>query len=241
MLRFTTSTALALTLAAAPVFAKDPPAAESKNVTKGPAARAHAHADAVAIPECLGKLNLSAQQQEQIKTIIHNYDGSLGTVWKKFGERYMQAIEMETSLLAAIEDDMTEPQRQQVRAQRKKMAQHEKAMAATNTKVNQAVATPNEETTKPATAAAEAAAGITLTDDQEAAADKLHEKYRTQLRSLNRDIQGLHTQLVSLEADKFVEIEKILTKDQLVQLRAHRHSAPVAPKVASSTQPTKAE
>lgn len=266
MLRFTTSTAnvptnavtslrppktsrlpgmlaLALTLAAAPAFAKDPPAAESKLPTKGPASHVQAHADAVAIPECLDKLNLTAQQQEQVKTIIHNYDGSLGMVWKKFGHRYMQAIEMETSLLAAIEDSMTEPQRQQVRVQRKKMAQHEKVMAATNTKVNQAVETPGEETTKPATAAAEAAtaAGITLTDDQEAAADKLHEKYRTQLRSLNRDIQGLHTQLVSLEADKLVEIEKVLTKDQLAQLRTHRQSAPVAPKVATSTHPTKTE
>ena len=54
------------------------------------------------------------------------------------------------------------------------------------------------------------------------------------LRSLNRDIQGLHTRLVSLEADKLVEIEKVLTKDQLAQLREHRQSAPAVPKVAAA-------
>lgn len=255
MLRFTTTTnvqscrisrlpgllAVALTLAAAPAFAKDPPAAGSKVVIKGPVGRVQVQSEAVQIPEYLENLKLSAQQQEQVKAIIHNYDGSLGIVWKKFSERYMQAIEMETSLLAAIEDNLTESQRQQVRAQRKRTAQHEKVMAATNSKVNQAATTPNEETTKPATPAAEATAGITLTEEQEIAADKLQEKYRTQLRSLNRDIQGLHTQLVSLEADKLVEIEKVLTKDQLAQLRTHRQSAPVAPKVATRIEPAKTE
>ena len=143
-------------------------------------------------------------------------------MWQQFGSRYMQAIVMETSLLAAIEDNLTEAQRLQVRDQRHKTAKYEKAVAATNTKLNQAAITKNEETTKPASDAAEelATAGVSLTDEQEAAADKVQEKYRSQLRSLNRDIQGLHTQLLSLEADKLVEIEKLLTKDQLARLRA---------------------
>jgi hypothetical protein len=51
---------------------------------------------------------------------------------------------------------------------------------------------------------------------------------------MNRDIQGLHNQLVSLEADKLVEIEKILTKDQLAQLREFRQAAPAQPKAAVS-------
>ena len=67
---------------------------------------------------------------------------------------------------------------------------------------------------------------VSLTSEQELAADKLQEKYLGQLRSLNRDIDGLHIQLVSLEADKFVEIEKVLTKDQLQQLRKIRETAP---------------
>lgn len=218
-------------LALSPVQAKDP-VPETKATVKSQAA--HAQPESAAIPECIAKLKLSAQQQEQVKEIVHNYDQSMGTVWKQFGDRYMQTISMESSLLAAIEDNLSEPQRQQVRNQRRKTAQYEKAIAATSSKVNQAKATPNEETTKPANAAEEglASSGVTLTDEQEATADKVQEKYRGQLRSLNRDIQGLHTRLVSLEADKLVEIEKILTKEQLTQLRTDRQNAPAAPKFA---------
>ena len=258
--------AVASVLAVAPAFAKDPAATEVKPTNKGPAIRAQAqpvqtgtenrpnnrgpatqsqaHSETSAIPECLEKLNLTPQQQDQIKEIVHNYDGSIGVVWKQFSDRYMQAICLESSLLAAIEDNLTDAQRQQVRDQRHKTAQHEKLIAATSTKVNQAKVAPNEETTKPASAAKEelAAVGVSLTDEQESAADKVQEKYRPQLRSMNRDIQGLHTQLVSLEADKLVEIEKVLTKDQLAQLRTHRQNAPAAPKVAiSRTEPTKSE
>jgi hypothetical protein len=63
---------------------------------------------------------------------------------------------------------------------------------------------------------------ISLTPEQEAAADQIQEKYVGRLRSLNRDIQGIHTRLVSLEADKIVELEKLLTPEQLAQLREAR-------------------
>ncbi len=227
----------ALTLT--PVMAKEPAETDSKTTAKAPANRDKDEADRGAMPECLTKLKLSAQQQEQVHGIIQEYDESIAVVWKQFSGRYMQAITMETALLAAIEDGLTEPQREQVRDQRRKTAKHERAMAATSTKVNQAAVKSTEETTKPATTADEglASLGVSLTDEQEAAADQVQEKYRTQLRSLNRDIQGLHTRLVSLEADKFVEIEKVLTKEQLVQLRQHRQNAPQAPKVVM----TKAE
>ena len=249
--------AVAGVMALAPAFAKDPAAAEVKPTGKAPAvqAQAQAHADSVAIPECLEKLKLSAAQQVQVKEIVHNYDRSIGVVWKQFSDRYMQAICLETSLLAAIEDNLTESQREQVRHQRHITAQHEKAQAVSNTKVNQAPVKPNVEarkaiqtaeksndaTAKPAQAVEEglAAAGVTLTDEQEAAADKVQDKYRSQLRSLNRDIGRLHIRLVSLEADKLAEIEKVLTKEQLAQLRMHRQNAPDTQKVASNE--TKAE
>src|SRR6185436_15815391 len=103
-------------------------------------------------------------------------------------------------------------------------------------------AKPNQATAKPASAVEEeiAIVGLSLTAEQELAADKLQEKYLSHLRSLNRDIQGLHTRLVSLEADKLVELENILTKDQILQLREFRQNAPVAPKVAAArTAPAK--
>ncbi len=188
------------------------------------------------IPDCVAKLKLTSEQQSDIKEIIHKYDGSLGTVWKQFGDRYLQTVTMESSLLAAIEDNFTEPQRQQVRDQRHKTAQMEKTAALTNEK-------PNTATGNPANTVEDeiAGVGVTLTSEQEAAADKVQEKYRAHLRSLNRDIQGLHTRLLSLEADKLVAIEKILTKDQLAQLRLHRQNAPEAPKASLERSVTKAE
>ena len=182
----------------------------------------------VAMPGCLAKLTLTEQQQDQVKGIVREYDADLAMVWKQFGERYMETIRTEALLLAAIEDNLTEPQRKQVRDQRRKTAQHQKALAGTDVK-------PNQATAKPASAVEDeiAIVGISLTPEQEEAADKLQEKYLGHLRSLNRDIQGLHTRLVSLEADKLVELENILTKEQLVQLHEFRQSAPVPAKVAT--------
>jgi hypothetical protein len=172
--RVTSLLVAASVLAVAPAFAKDPPGPTIKATSKV-AANHDAQSEPVAIPACLEKLKLSAQQEMQIKEIVHNYDASISAVWKKFGDRYMQAVSMETTLLAAIEDNLTESQRKQVHDQRRKMAQHEKVIAATSTKVNQATATPNEETTKPATAAEEglATVGVSLTDAQEATAEKI--------------------------------------------------------------------
>jgi len=123
-------------------------------------------------------------------------------------------------LLSAIEDNLTEPQRQQVRDQRRRVAKHEKAIAGTNVKAKQ-------ETAKPAIAVKEelAIVGVPLTPNRKSGR---HDpgKVPRRLRSLNRGIEGLHNRLVSLEADKLVEIEKVLTKDQLKQLREIRQSAP---------------
>ena len=212
-----------------PVFAKDPVATEGKPAGKAAAVQAQAQAEPVAIPECLEKLKLSDKQQDQIKEIVREYDGSLDTVWTQFSERYMQTVKVETSLLAAIEDNLTEPQRQQVREQRQKTAQHEKASATTDK--------PHQKPAKHEGAAEEeiADAGVTLTAEQEAAADKVHSKYRSQLRSMHHDIQGLHSRLISLEASKLTAIEKVLTKDQLAQLRLNRQSAPVATKMEVSS------
>ena len=177
--------------------------------------------NAAAIPECLEKLKLSEKQHEQIKGIISNYDESMNMVSKQFGSRYLQTIELESQLLAAIEDNLTEPQREKVRSHRLKTAKYEKAVQATNT-------APNQAADKPVNAIEEAheGVGVTLTSDQEEAADKVEGKYRSQLRSMNRDIEGMHARLLSLSASKMVAIEKVLTKEQLTELRAHRKNAP---------------
>jgi hypothetical protein len=83
---------------------------------------------------------------------------------------------------------------------------------------------------------------VSLTAEQEAAADKIQEKYHPQLHLLHRDIQGLHARLLSLEADKLVQIEKVLTKEQVAELRTHRANTPTAPKLtATRAESTKTE
>ena len=211
--------------------------ANAQNNKQGTPARAISPSEQVAIPECLEQLSLSPQQRDQVQEIVRDYDADSAVVWKQFSNRYQDTIRMETVLLAAIEDNLTDAQRTQVREQRRKAAQHEKSLAGTNTK-------PNQATTPPASAVDEsnAVVGVSLTPEQEAAADKLQEKYLSRLRSLNRDIQGLHTRLVSLEADKLVEIEKVLTKDQLKQLREIRQNAPAVLKAeANKSAATKTE
>lgn len=177
--------------------------------------------DVAAIPSCLEGLTLTQQQQDSIKEIVREYDADLTTTWKEFGDRYMESIRMEVLLLSAIEDNLTDAQREQVREQRRKTAQHQKSVKGTDVK-------PNQATSQPASAVEQelAIVGVSLTREQELAADKLQETYLSNLRSLNRDIQGLHIRLVSLEADKLVEIESILTKEQLAELHQARKTAP---------------
>jgi hypothetical protein len=184
--------------------------------------------DDVVMPACLEKLTLSQPQLDQIKEIVRDYDADLVAVWRQFGSHYLDTIRTEALLLTAIEDNLTESQRMQVREQRRKTAQHQKRLAGTDAQSNQTTA-------RPASAIEEeiAIVGVSLTAEQEAVADQLQEKYLGRLRSLNRDIQGLHIRLVSLEADKLVEIENVLTEAQLLQLRESRQNAPIDQKATA--------
>lgn len=218
-------------LALAPGFAGEPPQSEARPASKiKPAAAAEA-----AIPACLEHLKLTQAQQTQAKEIVHKYDAKLDAVWKQFGDKYIETVRTEVALLAAVEDNLTEQQRVQVRDERRRVAHAEIALEGTNSK-------PSRATAKPADAGEQAASavGISLTDEQEAAADKIQQKYVGRLRSLNRDIQGLHNRLVSLEADKLVELEKMLTKEQIAQLREDRQSMNGTPKITATDKATKA-
>jgi hypothetical protein len=216
-------------------MAQKPKGEETKAKRNDETSRTKPRSAAADIPECFEKLNLSSQQHDQLKSIVHDYDKSISIVWTQFSDRYMQAIKLESHLLAAIEDNLTESQRKQVREERRKVARHEKSIEGSDTRVNQAPLTGNE-TEKPTNAGEEAVAALSirLSDEQEADADKVQEAYRSQLRSLTRDIHGMHTRLVSLEADKLVAMELVLTEDQLVQLRADRRHPPAMAELVKS-------
>jgi hypothetical protein len=193
--------AIAMCLAMANSFAQDKPAAAAF-------AQPPSSPSEVTLPNWLEKLKLSVDQQRQARVIIHDYDADVAAVWRQFSEHYQQTVKIEAVLLTAIEDNLTEAQRKAARAARRKMAQRDRS---------------------PAGAADETAASFALTPEQEAAADRVNGKYLSRLRTLNRDIAALHSRLVSLEADKIVEIEKILTKPQLEQFSEIRQSAPLPP------------
>jgi len=220
--------AIAIVSSVSPAIAENPADTRVRN-------KALASPGEVTIPTCLEKLTLTKQQQEQIKQIVRDYDADLALVWKQFGISYLETVRTEAQLLTAIEDNLTDAQRKQVRDQRRKTAQHQKSLAGTDDK-------PNQATTKPSGAVEEeiGIVGVPLTAEQEAAADELQEKCLGCLRSLNRDIQGLHIRLVSLEADKLVEIENVLTPEQLRQLRENRQNSPIELKVSAKvTTPAK--
>lgn len=223
------------TMALTPVFAKDPPKSAAPPTSKLSTV-ATPVAEAGALPHCLEKLKLTPLQQTQARDIIQKYDAKLDTVWKQFGDKYMETLRTEVALLSAVEDNLTEPQRTNVRGERRRVANAEKAMEGTQTK-------PNLATDNPADSAEQVIAGkgITLTSEQEAVADKIHENYVGHLRSLNRDIQGMHNRLVSLEADKFVELEKLLTKGQLAELRESRQTMAAQKLTATDKPATKPE
>ncbi|MBW8884653.1 MAG: hypothetical protein JF612_07720 [Planctomycetia bacterium] len=177
----------------------------------GASAQSAASSSEVALPPWVEKLNLASQQQQQARAIVRDYDSKVVAAWQQFTECYQQTIKIEAVLLTAIEDNLNDSQRNQARDLRRKTAQSENFSSA-------AAITP-----------------ITLTSEQEAAADKINAKYLSRLRSLNRDITALHNRLVSLEADKIVEIEKILTKPQIQKLSEIRQEAPLPTAPAINT------
>ena len=217
--RFWLILAIAGVLATASGFAEEPVVTAVKAITSGPS---DPPSQRISRPACLEELNLAPRQRAQIRAIVVDYDADIAAV-EAIEHRYLETIRTEAILLSAIEDNLTEPQREQVRDQRRRVAQHEKAISRTSIKANQ-------ETAKPVSAVEgeRSIIGVPLTPEQEATADAIQEKYLSTLRSSNRSIQGLHNRLVSLESDKFVEIEKILTEEQLKQLRrfAGRHRPP---------------
>lgn len=226
-------TALAALFTCTCASAREPAETDAKSNSGVKQAGARAPAEAGMLPECLAKLKLTASQQAQAKEIVGKYDAKINAVRKQSGERYMDTIKTEVSLLAAIEDSMTDEQRTKVRDQRRKTAHAEQAPDNT----------PDNTTEKPSRGKDKAgdliqdeiaAVGVSLTSEQEAAADKIHHNYTGQLRALKRDMHSLHARLLSLEADKLVELEKMLTKDQLAQLREGRQTPPAAAKLTSA-------
>lgn len=222
-------------LTVAPAFAKEPADTEAESNRKPKTTRAKGGAEGeTAIPCALDKLELSSQQQTDVKEIVRKHDAELVSVWKQFSDRYLETVAMEASMLAAIEDNLNEAQRKHVRDKRSKAAR--------------SGASEKNATSKSKTVAAESGdvveeelliIGVSLTPEQEASADMVHSNYFSHMRALKRDMEQLHNRLVSLEAEKIVQIEEVLTEGQLKQLRDVRKTSPVAQKATASKNSSK--
>lgn len=157
------------------------------------------------LPAWLDKLNLSVEQKAQIGTIVSQHDAEFAATWSQFGERYQETLRTEATVLATIEENLNDAQRQQAREQRQKLL--------------------SGSTSKPAGGEGEAGLGVALTPEQEVMGRKIQEKFRARLSTLGNEVQSLHNRLLSIEMDKIVEIEKVLTTEQRQQLSQHRQAA----------------
>jgi hypothetical protein len=160
------------------------------------------------VSDLLQNLNLSSDQRTKIDDIVKKYDDECKVTWKEFADDYQSAIRMEASMLARIEEHFNDAQRKHVRDQRRRTAHHRRHDGKTNVKVNSNA--PEEEIV---------IIGITLTPQQQEKADGIRRNYNDRLGSLNDNIERLQAKMLSLETEKLLEIEDVLTKEQRDQLR----------------------
>jgi hypothetical protein len=208
---------LSVMSASAPLFAKDSDDAKKSD-----------------LPSCLSKLKLTDDQKTKAKEVVQKYDDKIDKVMKHFSAKYLETVETEAALLTSVEDILSEQQRENIRNERRKAAHSDKdtdkSDAAKSDDKSKAVASNDTKSGKPAVVVEEIDEitfnnGITLTVDQEVIADRITTKHMAHLRALHRRVHSIHNRLIALETDKIVELEKLLTKEQLSQLRQDRQAA----------------
>jgi len=241
------------------LMAKDPEGSPSAN-------RRDESAKPGELPACLKKLNLSDDQKTKATEIVRKYDEKTDRAIKRFSDQYLETIRTEVALLTAIEDHLSDAQRDGLRSQRRKTAHSENDADQTDAEAhgdrNPAQADGRTKQTNDGEGRTAVKTnpqdrnsavvieqvdevvfgnGLTLTVEQEAIADQITNKHVRHLRSLHRRIHAIHNRLIALEADKLAELEKLLTKDQLKQLREERQSAGDDHRVSSATSKTTGE
>jgi len=163
-------------------------------------------ASIVGFPPVLEQLQLTADQRKQIDAIVGKYDALFESAWREFSSSYQKTLKAEAVLLAAIEDSFTDAQRQQAQEERRKRLASSAAAAPASTA--------GANTPDPSAKDEKAPPGVQLTSEQVASMGKLQEKYHVQLAPLTRHIQICHARMLAIEMDKFLEIQKVLTKEQ---------------------------
>ena len=186
------------------------------------------------LPSCLTKLKLTDDQKSKAKEVVQKYDDKIDKVMKHFSHKYLETVETEAALLTSVEEILSEHQRENIRNERRKAAHSDndtdKADSTKTDEKSQATTINDAKSNKSPVIAEEIdeitfSNGVKLTVDQEVIADRITNRHMAHLRALHRRIHMIHNRLIALETDKLVELEKLLTKEQLSQLRQDRQAA----------------
>ena len=184
------------------------------------------------LPDFLSNLNLTAEQKQKIKDICQQCDGDRETAWEQFEQSCREAIGIEASMLAAIEDHLTDEQRKHVRQHRQRITRsHNGAAKEANhdAKANAKASKNDNVIVEEITVI-----GVTLSPEQEDAAEGVRGSYFDRLRKLNAEMQELHGRLVAMETERLLKIEEVLTKEQRQQLRKNHQKISDSEKHAST-------
>lgn len=177
----------------------------------------------------LERLKLTADQKEKIKKICKDSESEREATWKAFGIRYREAVAIEASMLAAIEDNLSDAQRKNIREHRRRHRHHSDAAAGDAQRNANSKGAVVEEIT---------IIGVTLSPEQEDAAETLRDRYSDRLQDLSGLIEDLHARLVGLETERLLEVEGVLTKEQREELRKEHQKINKATKLTSGPSST---
>ena len=244
------------------------------------------------IDQLSSKLDLTSDQQDKIREQLNANSQKVASTWDKFVEANAKAIALEATMYAAIEDGMSDQQKQKFRENRKNKQQAQKSQHEQNSSQtakqkkngqsgNSAAssddqqdsasndpsskgksessgqnATANKHADKQAGKQADKQAGkhaeeqadqddsayfyvtemiivpaqqlasdVQMDEQQRQQCDQACRQFHTKLHQAYSDIQRYHDQLVQLEAEKMLAVEKVLTEDQLQKLKNERGSS----------------
>jgi hypothetical protein len=243
-IQFTACVLIGGAIALTSALARDPQPAPRKDAREpATTGKAGARLDKATLPAALENLQLSDDQQKQVRQLMDKYNGEIDSVWKEFTRQYLDTIALEAKLLAAVEDSLDDSQRTHIRKQRARTAHG----SATNDRKEDAdkrqgrrEVRSDQRDPEPGAAVEEVLiVGVSLTPEQERAADAVYASYSDRLRNGKREIHQLHNRILSLESEKLADIEQLLTKEQSTQLRQDRQAAAGAERSASESKPSK--
>lgn len=190
------------------------------------------------IPRFLSNLNLTQEQKDKIKDICKECSEQRESTWREFGEKYRETIGLEAAMLAAVEDNLTDAQRKHIYEQRERMAnrRHNREVRqasrenARDERKNRDAKDGDKTNDKKVVIEEITVVGVTLSPEQETAAEGVRGNYFDQLHKLNGELQSLHSQLVAMETARLLKIEDVLTKEQKETLRKEHHKIAQAAK-----------